>query len=182
VKRPFEVFQYCPSCGQGPLSSPREPVFRCSGCGLVLFLNPAAAAGAFLFDEEGRLLFLRRAKEPSRGLLALAGGFIDVNETAEAGLRREIREEIGLEVGVMQYVCSQVNRYLYLGIEYPVVDLFFIAALPAGARPQKLEDVDELCWVRAEELRLEELAFPSIRAAFQQLRSQGGPAIARAMR
>jgi len=173
VNRPFEIFRYCPKCGEGPVTPPVEPVFRCAACGFVFFFNPAAAAGAFLHDDTGRLLFLRRAKEPARGKLALAGGFIDYDETAEAGLRREIREEIGLEVGSMDYLCSEVNRYRYLDIDYPVVDLFFTAAVPADARPQKLDGVDDLCWVRPEELLLEDLAFPSIRAAFRRLEARG---------
>jgi len=173
VNRPFEVFEYCPKCGRGPVAPPRDPAFRCALCGFVFFFNPAAAAGAFLHDDTGRLLFLRRAKEPARGKLALAGGFIDYEETAEVGLRREIREEIGLEVGPLDYLCSQVNHYLYLGINYPVVDLFFTAAIPPSAAPQKLDGVDDLHWTRPEGLELDDLAFPSIRAAFQQLRSRG---------
>ena len=131
MNRPFEVFQYCPKCGRGPVSPPLEPVVRCAACGFVFFFNPAAAAGAFLHDHNGRLLFLRRAKDPARGKLALAGGFVDYHETAEAGLRREIREEIGLEVGHLGVGSHQRHSSSNAGFPWG------IRSRPTGRRPQR---------------------------------------------
>ena len=167
---PFEHFRHCPRCGKKSGESPRKPVFRCPSCDFMLFFNPAVAAGAFLHDPERGLLFLRRAREPARGMLALPGGFIDYHETAEDGLRREIREEVGLEVGELRFLCSQVNRYEYRDIVYPVVDLFFTASCPREAAPRAMDGVEAICWLHPGEVRPEELAFPSIRAAFGQLR------------
>ena len=44
------------------------------------------------------LLVCRRAKEPAKGTLDLPGGFIDMNETGEEGVSREVWEETGLKV------------------------------------------------------------------------------------
>jgi mutator protein MutT len=135
----------------------------------VLFFNPAVSGAAFLRNTFGELLFLRRAHEPARGKLGLPGGFIDYGETAEQGLRREIREEIGVESITLQFLCSQVNRYEYYGITYPVVDLFFTGRLPSQASPQCLDGVDGLHWLMPEAVELDSLAFPSLRAAFRNL-------------
>jgi len=45
------------------------------------------AAGVIVQDREGRVLLVRRAKEPARGRLGVPGGFVDVGETAEASAR-----------------------------------------------------------------------------------------------
>ncbi|MEO8799801.1 MAG: NUDIX domain-containing protein [Polyangiaceae bacterium] len=52
-------------------------------------------ASACLFDDEGRVLFIPREKEPYRGSLAFPGGSIEEGETALAAAKRELHEESG---------------------------------------------------------------------------------------
>src|SRR5207244_9456841 len=54
-------------------------------------------AGAFIFDDGGRLLLLEHVFRPDSGW-GVPGGFLTKGEQPEAGLRRELREEIGIEV------------------------------------------------------------------------------------
>ena len=61
---------------------------------------PIACAGAVVRDEEGRLLLVRRAHEPSLGLWSLPGGRVEDGETPREAARREVREETGLDVEV----------------------------------------------------------------------------------
>jgi mutator protein MutT len=60
----------------------------------------ANCAGAVVRDAEGRVLLVRRANEPSRGLWSLPGGRIEPGESARDAAAREVREETGLEVAV----------------------------------------------------------------------------------
>jgi predicted amidohydrolase YtcJ len=92
---PSASFRFCPRCGGGPSVPGPAPVFTCRACGFHYHFNPALAAGVIVEDSEGRLLLIRRAKEPGRGLLGVPGGFVDVGETAEASARRETLEETG---------------------------------------------------------------------------------------
>jgi len=57
----------------------------------------AVTAGAIVTDDLGRVLLLKHRFRPGSGW-GLPGGFIEHGEQPEAGLRRELREEIGLEV------------------------------------------------------------------------------------
>ena len=54
-------------------------------------------AGALIIDEQGRLLLLEHVFRPDGGW-GIPGGFLNKGEQPEAGLRRELREEIGIEV------------------------------------------------------------------------------------
>jgi ADP-ribose pyrophosphatase YjhB (NUDIX family) len=52
----------------------------------------------------GAVLLVRRGRPPSTGQWSIPGGAQELGETAEAGARRELREETGLDVGAMQLV------------------------------------------------------------------------------
>jgi 8-oxo-dGTP diphosphatase len=59
--------------------------------------GPALTVDCVVFDARGRLLLIRRANEPFKGLYALPGGFVDAGETVEQAALRELREETGVE-------------------------------------------------------------------------------------
>jgi len=164
---PIQAFRHCPGCGRARTEVGTNPL-NC-GCGFTFFFNPTVAAGAFLFDPAGRVLFIRRSNEPAKGLLAVPGGFIDLGETLEAGLRRELREEVGLTVTELRYICSEENAYLYEGVTYPVVDCLFAGKVtdPGAAKP--LDGVARIEWHPLSAVRDDELAFPSIRTGPQKL-------------
>jgi ADP-ribose pyrophosphatase YjhB (NUDIX family) len=115
------------------------------------------------------VLLVRRAKEPSAGLLGVPGGFIDAGEAAEQGLRREVREEVGLELDCVRFLMSYPNVYHYLDVSYPVVDLYFtaLALAPESARP--LDAVTGIEWHFPAEIPDGEIAFPSMHAALQRM-------------
>jgi 8-oxo-dGTP diphosphatase len=58
----------------------------------------APCVGALTFDEDGRLLLVRRANDPGRGLWSLPGGRVEPGEDDAAALVREMAEETGLVV------------------------------------------------------------------------------------
>lgn len=59
--------------------------------------TPLLSVDAVLFDTQGRLLLVRRKYPPYQGQFALPGGFVDVGETVEHAVLRELREETGIE-------------------------------------------------------------------------------------
>jgi 8-oxo-dGTP diphosphatase len=65
--------------------------------------------GALVYDEERRLLVVKRAHEPSRGLWSIPGGRVEPGEDDPAAVAREVVEETGLTVEVGDLV-GEVER------------------------------------------------------------------------
>jgi mutator protein MutT len=163
--KPIEHFQFCPRCGQRLCRAGTGNAVHCPACRFAYYFNPATAAAAFIRNSDGQTLFIRRAKDPAKGKLAIPGGFVDIGETAETGLLREIREEVNIEVTGLRYLCSQSNEYPYKEITYPVLDLFFVAEASGEAKAAALDGVESYHWLQASRVDPAELAFRSIRAA-----------------
>jgi ADP-ribose pyrophosphatase YjhB (NUDIX family) len=161
---PIRHFHFCPACGR-PATPSSETQFVCGHCGFVYHFNAAVAAAVFLLRDDGSALFVRRANEPSKGRLAPPGGFVDIGEQIEDAARREVREEVGLEVSDLTFLCSRPNHYLYRDVTYPVIDMFFVARALEPARAQALDEVEGIVWVSPEDVPLDDMAFPSMRSA-----------------
>ena len=130
-------------------------------CDFVHFLDPKVAVIG-LITSAGQVLLIRRGVDPERGQWALPGGYMDAGEMPMDALRREIQEEVGLDV--------EIDRLL--GI-YPMATSGRVAggiviaylATPVGEQLPDLErndDVDEAAWFVPEEIP-DEVAFASTR-------------------
>lgn len=169
---PQEMFRFCPRCGAARAAENVGQVpLRCGACGLTFFFNPTVAAAAWVFDPDGRALLLRRSHDPAKGKLGIPGGFIDAGETAEQALRREVREEVGIEVTGIAFLSSIPNLYHYRDVTYPVLDFVFTATAIEPASARALDGADEVAWRPLADIDPDELAFPSLRETFRLLRS-----------
>ncbi len=157
------VLKYCPKCGAAALRTMGLKLLRCEACGFELYLNPAAAVAGVIVDERGRMVVLVRGKEPGKGKWDLPGGFVDPGETVEDALRREVREEIGLEVTVLRYLGSWPNVYEYMGVRYRTVDMGFVceAAQVSQAKTREAE-IAEVLFLRPQEVDPGRFAFRSV--------------------
>ncbi len=164
---PCEAFAHCPSCGRRAAAAGAVP-FECRDCGFVYFFNPAVAAAALVVASDGRALFIRRAHEPSKGKLALIGGFVDPGESLEEALRREVREEVNVELSSIEYLSSHTNDYAYRGLTYPVVDVFFIGHAERPETAAALDAVESVTWLDPQAVRADDIAFPSMREALAE--------------
>ena len=88
----------CPLCGKSTLEYVNSRHWVCGHCDFDLYNNVAAAVGLILYTEDNGVLLEKRAKEPQKGFLALPGGFIDGDESAESACVREVKEETGYDV------------------------------------------------------------------------------------
>ncbi len=175
---PEGMFRYCPKCAAAAMRVVSAKLLRCEACGFELYMNPAAAVGAVIVDERERMVVLVRGKEPGKGLWDLPGGFVDPGETAEEALRREVCEEIGLEVSAMRYLGSWPNVYEYGGIRYRTLDFGFVCAADGveQVRPRESE-VAQVLLLEPGDVDLKRFAFASVgRIAAEYLRTRdAGP-------
>jgi len=161
--------RFCPACGAEAFQLLNAKQFKCDSCGFVYFQNVAAAAGAIIEAEE-KILLVKRAKEPSKGLLDLPGGFVDPGEPLEEALVRELKEELGLQLEAQDcnhYFYSSVNEYPYKGILYHSLDLFFLIRLAQPPVIEPADDVGAYLWVEPGEVPFEAMAFRSVRDALR---------------
>ncbi|MDZ7774365.1 MAG: NUDIX domain-containing protein [Bacteroidales bacterium] len=124
---PKNAFKYCPSCGSAGLSfHDNAGYLKCDKCGFQFFINEGGAVAAIIQDKEGNILFTKRANAPAQHKLDLPGGFVDIGETAEQALEREISEELNIHLFDYTYFMSQPNTYTYNRLTYFTLDLAFI--------------------------------------------------------
>jgi 8-oxo-dGTP diphosphatase len=100
-----------------------------------------------LFDRALRVLLIRRGRDPFAGKWAIPGGFIDMDEAAETGARRELKEETGLEiVGPVE----PIGFFADPGRDPRgrTITLAHAAVLPSGSHPIKGgDDAAEAHWI-----------------------------------
>lgn len=167
---------YCPACGEHHFQRDSPKSHRCSVCRFTLYRNASAAVAA-IFVRGSEVLLTVRAHAPAEGKLDLPGGFVDNDETAEQALEREVREELGVEVQAYEYFCSFPNLNSYGGLDYHVLDLFYIVAVERHGMERLVlgDEIADCRWLEIASMHFEDIAFPSTRKALQryQLKSPG---------
>lgn len=158
-------WRLCPRCGAGLVRGlapgEEEERLHCPACGLVLYENPAPTASA-LVERDGRVMLTRRGIEPRRGLWDMAGGFVEPGEDPRETVRRELREETGLEVAVGELVGCYPDVYGETGTA--TLNLFYRAGVDGGSEAAA-SDVAAIGWFEPSRLPLDELAFACCRRA-----------------
>ena len=165
---PLEKFGFCPMCGSKHFDINNEKSKRCDNCGFVFYANPSSATAAFIVNDKNELLVVKRGKEPAKGTLDLPGGFVDMDETAEEGMTREIREETGLNVRNIKYLFSVPNIYRYSGIDIHTLDMFFLCKVDSSPTAIASDDAAECFWLPFDEIHPEQFGLRSIRQALHQ--------------
>jgi mutator protein MutT len=154
-------FPFCPKCGKSFTKISARNT-QCKNCGLDYYVNPRSCNAIIIVDDRKRILFVKRAIDPSKGLWDLPGGFIDIGETAEQSVVREAKEELGVEVGDVQYLFSGYDRYEYKGLNYHTLGFVFTARIIAGEM-KPLDDVGEIQYFSEEDTPWTKLAFPVLK-------------------
>jgi len=109
--RAFQVVEwdrthrYCGRCGTPTRNKEGERAKECPACGYVSY--PRVTPAMMVLITRGREILLARAPRFPPGMYSALAGFVEPGETIEDCIRREVREEVGLEVGDIRYFASQ---------------------------------------------------------------------------
>ena len=111
LARWYETNRCCPWCGEPLKHAPASRELVCTECAHIVYpkVTPGIIAGV-IDREANRILLTTYANRPG-ARPALVAGFAEVGESLEGCLRREVREEVGLEVTNIRYVDSQPWPY-----------------------------------------------------------------------
>lgn len=160
----FAGWRHCPRCGSERLELEGAEA-TCPDCGNKVHANPAPTASAIVLDDRARVLLARRANDPGAGLWDLLGGFVGEGEDGLEALRRELREEIGVQIKPGEFVGAFPDTYGDDGIY--TLNLYWTAVIASG-EPTPNEELDEVAWFAPDALPpREEFAFSNTVAALE---------------
>lgn len=144
--------------------------------------RPVMGVGGVIVDR-GRTVLIRRGTEPLLGQWSIPGGTIELGETLEEAVRRELREETGLDVRVLDLIELFDRIYLENAVassqekkkpRYHFVIADYLCEL-VGGEPRAGSDVTDLAFAREDELskfHLTEKATSVLKKAFAMSRAR----------
>ncbi|KZD01891.1 NUDIX hydrolase [Oceanibaculum pacificum] len=152
---------------RGPINSripdgDNRPRLVCDECGFIHYENPKIVVGAVCLHED-KLLLCRRAIHPRRGYWTLPAGYLELNESTEAGAAREAREEALAEIAIDRLLA------VYSIPRISQVQLIYRARL---ARPDfgVGEESLEVALFGWDDIPWDDIAFPSVHWALAHYR------------
>jgi len=99
-------FKYCPLCGKGLTKDTVDgkDVLCCMSnyCGYVFWDNPLPVVAAIV-EMDGKVVLARNKEWPEK-MFGLITGFLEKGETPETAVKREVKEELGLDAEIMEFV------------------------------------------------------------------------------
>ncbi len=167
----MKIFDYCPSCGSRDIFFDDIKEFKCRACSFTYFHNVAAAVAAILKYDQ-KILLIERGQDPEKGKLDLPGGFVDPKESAEEGLKREIKEELNIDLSGPKYLGSCPNIYNYKGVLYHTCDLFFYSKIEVLPTKFNKSEIGKLVLINPKEIPEDKFAFESIKTGLHLLNTQ----------
>ncbi len=97
--------RFCGRCGTETGSGPSELAKECPRCEMLFF--PRLSPAAIVLVRRGEGVLLARSPGFPPGMYSVLAGFVEPGESIEETIEREIREEVGIEVGNVRYFGSQ---------------------------------------------------------------------------
>ncbi|NOY08202.1 MAG: NUDIX domain-containing protein [Spirochaetes bacterium] len=153
-------YSYCPVCGK-KIEKWDDQLIICSSCGYHFYQTSKPTAGAVIIRETGsgngkyQVLLTRRGIEPFKGYWDIPGGFLRNGEEPEEGLRREIREELGIDILKLRLFHAVTDRYPRDDIPEEAnytLCLYFLCTIDDSKKLKAEDDITESEWFSLDSL------------------------------
>lgn len=162
----LDQYKFCFKCG-GQLEFQEKNLLICKSCGYHNYINPIAANGAVLENEQGEILLVVRKVDPQKGMLDVPGGFVDLDENVEESMKRELIEELGFSPKNLKYYTSYPDEYFYDGVLFPTLILLFVGRV----KDEKIiphDDISGYKFYKKEEIPFDNIAFEGLKKTLKK--------------
>ena len=133
--------------------------------------QPIVGVGAIIICD-GKILLEKRKNEPGKGKWSIPGGLVELGESVEQTVIREVKEETGLEVEKPEHidVVDNITRDENGEIKYHFVIIDYFVKLKGGTM-KAMSDAEELRWVTFDDVEKYDLTI-TFREFFQRNRQK----------
>ena len=166
----MQVYRFCPLC-KGALLHKENNLLICQACDYHFFINPKPCNGVIVENEKGEILLVKRKFPPRKGYWDLPGGFIAPFEDFEASIKREVKEELGVEITIGKIIGVYKDDYVYKDIRYPTLGIIACASL-STLRITPADDISGFAFFAKDKVHSQKIAFPSIKRAIKDYLTQ----------
>ncbi len=101
----YRANRFCGACGAPTIHDDKERMVRCPACGNLIF--PRISPAVIVAVTDGDRLLLSKYAGRAYTRYALLAGYTEIGETLEGTIRREVMEEVGLQIKNIRYYKSQ---------------------------------------------------------------------------
>jgi 8-oxo-dGTP diphosphatase len=154
---------FCPKCSGSlrlqPVPDDAKERLVCQDCQFIFYQDPKVSVGTIPVMD-GKIILVKRAINPGRGLWVFPGGYMDRGETVHEAAVRETREEVNLLVRPTELV----GVYSY---STSIVVIIVYACEVLGGELQIDHESEEVRGFSPDEIPWDQLAFPSTRDALR---------------
>jgi len=136
-----------------------------------LYTNEAGAVVALIENNKKEILFTLRKFDPAKGKLDLPGGFIDLGETAERAVVREVKEELNIDVEAINFFGTFPNTYTFCDFTYFTIDMVFRCKVNDFSLIKADDDVDSYRFINPKNVSINDIGLDSIKNIIRLLKS-----------
>lgn len=168
-KRAKQYFKYCPVCSNKFRKVTHNRVKRlvCSKCSYIFYQNSKPTVSAFIINKMGQILLVKRAINPKKGLWDTPGGFLEDGEEPIRGLRREMKEELGVLLKKIKFLGIYIDTYCE-GYEMTTLNILYQAEIASG-KLRPMDDVGALKWFGKKDIPWKRSAFRWMKRALLEI-------------
>lgn len=171
-------YNFCSTCGK-KLEPAKIPF--CPNCKINYYNNSKPCVGAIIYNKKGEVLLTKRSIPPI-GKIDIPGGFLENGEDPINGLKREVREEIGVDISIGEITGIYIDKYENKQDCY-TLNIYYACRIVSGI-PKAKDEITEVKWYQKDEIKKKDLAFKNTGKAlynfFQKVSNQNPTACLKA--